>query len=152
MYHWTIGVLILLGVAFAHGHAQDLRAHRWENRVVLLVGEEVRAGSSTALPAEWAEQLRELAGDPAGLVERKLVVYQVTPQGYRRGLETDGGWRGKADLYWKYSRWRTPFQVLLIGLDGGVKLRQTEVLPRAELFARIDGMPMRKAELQRRGE
>jgi hypothetical protein len=42
--------------------------------------------------------------------------------------------------------------VLLIGKDGGVKLRAEEPLPAAEFFALIDTMPMRRREMRERGE
>ena len=41
-----------------------------------------------------------------------------------------------------------PFEIKLIGLDGGVKLEQTTILQRKELFSLIDGMPMRKQEIR----
>ncbi len=40
------------------------------------------------------------------------------------------------------------FSVTLIGKDGGVKLQREELLSTAELFAVIDAMPMRRAEMQ----
>ena len=45
----------------------------------------------------------------------------------------------------------TPTNVL-IGKDGGVKLRQEELVRPAELFALIDSMPMRKHEMGRRSQ
>jgi hypothetical protein len=42
------------------------------------------------------------------------------------------------------------FRAVLIGRDGGVKLRQDEPILAADLFALIDSMPMRKQEMGRR--
>jgi hypothetical protein len=42
------------------------------------------------------------------------------------------------------------FQVVLIGKDGGVKLRQEEPISLADLFALIDSMPMRRQEMGQR--
>ncbi len=39
------------------------------------------------------------------------------------------------------------FEVVLIGRDGGEKLRANAPVPPAELFALIDTMPMRRAEM-----
>ncbi len=39
------------------------------------------------------------------------------------------------------------FEVVLIGRDGGEKLRSAAPVPPAELFARIDTMPMWRAEM-----
>ena len=43
-----------------------------------------------------------------------------------------------------------PFAALLVGLDGGVKARTTEAVDPDAWFARIDAMPMRRAELRER--
>ena len=40
----------------------------------------------------------------------------------------------------------TPGAVLLIGLDGEVKLRQSHVATNEQLFGLVDAMPMRRAE------
>lgn len=40
----------------------------------------------------------------------------------------------------------TPGAVLLIGLDGEVKLRQSHAATNEQLFGLIDAMPMRRAE------
>lgn len=42
------------------------------------------------------------------------------------------------------------FSVVLIGKDGGEKLRRATPLEPAELFALVDAMPMRRAEMRER--
>ena len=42
------------------------------------------------------------------------------------------------------------FSVVLIGKDGGEKLRRAVPIPTAELFALVDAMPMRRAEMRER--
>ena len=42
------------------------------------------------------------------------------------------------------------FAILLIGKDGGEKLRQNSLMSAAKLNHEIDGMPMRKEEMRRR--
>jgi len=42
------------------------------------------------------------------------------------------------------------FSVILIGKDGGEKLRRHTPLSTAELFAVVDAMPMRRAEMRSR--
>jgi len=41
------------------------------------------------------------------------------------------------------------FSVVLIGKDGGEKLRRDSFLSTRELFAFVDAMPMRRAEMER---
>ena len=45
---------------------------------------------------------------------------------------------------------RAAFEVLLIGKDGGVKLRRDKPVAAFEITALIDTMPMRQDEMRRR--
>ncbi len=118
---------------------QSLTDYRWENRLVLILAD---SGDSPFLK----DQLNALRDDDPGLRDRKLMVFQVTPTGYREGL--DGGrWQSDASLYQTHHR--AGEEIILIGLDGGVKLRQKQVLTREKLYATIDVMPMRRAEKNR---
>ncbi len=44
-----------------------------------------------------------------------------------------------------------PFEVVLLGKDGGAKLRSDKVVTAGALAALIDAMPMRREELRSRG-
>jgi hypothetical protein len=67
------------------------------------------------------------------LVERDIVVLIDTDPSGQGPLRTSFGAEG--------------FEVLLIGKDGGVKLRQQEPVGTDVLFAVIDAMPMRRQEM-----
>lgn len=51
-----------------------------------------------------------------------------------------------ADIRHRYGISRIDACVLLVGKDGGLKLRRTEAISAGELFATIDAMPMRQRE------
>lgn len=123
------------------GSAQDLSKHQWENRLVLLLTD--HENNST-----FQAQLEEFRKDLTGLDERKLIVYQVMPGAFRTGLD-DGDTKKSARLYQDYKKVDSGFEVVLLGLDGGIKLQQNELLSLDELYAIIDGMPMRLRELER---
>ncbi len=55
-----------------------------------------------------------------------------------------------AAVFEKYNLKKDGFTMLLIGKDGGVKLTSTTFKKPEELFALIDGMPMRQSEMRRR--
>ena len=80
--------------------------------------------------------------------ERKLIVYQLTPEKYKTGMSENPDWQFSGELFKKYKSAKTNFEIILIGLDGGIKLRQQELLTTRDLFAIIDGMPMRRAEMR----
>ena len=56
---------------------------------------------------------------------------------------------GKLKVKRRYKAEKSDFRVILIGLDGGEKLEQTEVLSAEKLFNTIDSMPMRQAEIRK---
>lgn len=123
--------------------AQDLKKHQWNRRVIIILTE----NRDNAL---FNEQVSELEKHLNGLEARKLIVYQVSPKSYKINFSEANQWIENTSLYEKFSKSKTPFQVLLIGLDGGVKLGQTKLLSAASLFETIDAMPMRRSEMRRK--
>lgn len=139
---------LLLLVAFVSGtnlNAQDLnlQTYQWKNRIVLVVSED-------GTDAVYCEQLQEFSTDEAGLKERRLLIVEVQGDKYRlvNSLEQ---WTLSTTLYEKYASTDGGFKVILIGLDGGVKVEQRTLLSKTNLFSTIDVMPMRKAELRTKG-
>ncbi len=133
--------MVLLGMAGTIS-AQELDEYLWKNRLVLVYTED-RSGNL------YKEQIDVLKGDIAGLEDRKLVIYHYTPDVVKKGLE-DGKWKKRDDRSEKFTETKGNFEVLLLGLDGRVKLRQQTLLTREKLYSTIDAMPMRQSEIRRR--
>ena len=129
-------MLTLLSAGISFG--QNLKKHRWNQRVLIVTAKNISL---------LKEQMDSLTKDIQGLQERKLAIYQVTPNGYAKGTRMTN-WTKTKDFYQKITKRKKNFEVILIGLDGGVKLRQTELLTLEKLFTFIDGMPMRRAEIK----
>jgi hypothetical protein len=73
------------------------------------------------------------------------------PGEYKTGL--DGTNKKKSGrLYNEYKKTDSGFEVILLGLDGGIKLQQNELLNLEKLYATIDVMPMRRRELERKNQ
>lgn len=103
----------------------DLDSYRWKNRLVLLF-------APSADDPAYVEQSASLHAATYGLVERDIVVLRDTePQG-------DGALRRKLSV--------EGFEVLLVGKDGGMKLRKQTPIDAEELFTFVDSMPMRRRE------
>ncbi len=97
-------------------------------RRVLLFGEK----TSPLLSQQW-ELLRK---DSVGFKERDVQL-QIVPAG--------------DPLYKTYQVSRKDtFTLILIGRDAGEKYRSSELTTSAQIFALIDAMPMRKAEVRRK--
>lgn len=125
--------------------SQDLTEHQWKDRLILIL-------TPDTTKSLYKKQLKELYSDPEGLEDRRLVIYKVLPNEFLRDDRPDESWQESEALYQEYKRDEGEFEILLIGLDGGVKLRQNTFISKEKLFARIDQMPMRQRELRQRGE
>ncbi len=83
------------------------------------------------------QQHADLAKAATALRERDVVVQDITPEAARR-TRPELGVTAQAD-----------FEILLVGKDGGVKLRRTNPVAPSEIIALIDTMPMRQSEMRR---
>ncbi|MEM1212295.1 MAG: DUF4174 domain-containing protein [Planctomycetota bacterium] len=118
----------------------SLRGERWRSRPVLVFAGTGHDGLRDA-------QLRLLDAASDGVRERDIVVYVVDADGVTRGGETLAG--DSDGLRSRYGIAADGWAVVLIGKDGGEKLRVTEGALETELlFAVIDAMPMRRAEMR----
>ena len=123
-------------------HAQPLARHQWQHRVVLIFAEAPTTGAVQ-------EQLAVLRKQKEGLAERDLMIYRV---GTETGIMPSGKKLPLQDvlaLRQKYAADQPHFRFLLLGKDGTEKWRTDEQASTEELFARIDRMPMRRAEMRR---
>lgn len=121
--------------------AQDLSDYRWINRVLVIITDSPESNV-------YIEQIKELGKDLKGLKERKLLVLSATKNAYKEGIDMNADWKDSITLYQKFEKSNTGFDVILIGLDGGVKARRQQLLKLDDLFTLIDGMPMRRAEIK----
>lgn len=140
MYTKTIFLVLMLTSCM--GTSQDLSSHRWENRLLLILVNNIDQ-------QVYQDQVAELSRDIAGVEDRRLIVYTIKPDEFATGLKALA-WTPSDDLYASNKQLDGDFEVVLVGLDGGIKLRQAELLKNDKLFAFIDAMPMRRNELRKR--
>ncbi len=117
--------------------AQDFSKHEWENRLILVYSE----NQNNSI---YQKQLTEFIENEEGLLERKILVYHILPERYKIGLKSEDKWEKNTSL----KILDVQFEVNLIGLDGGIKLSQKELLTAEKLFSIIDRMPMRRIEIE----
>jgi len=133
-------ILLLLPLNLS---AQNISAHQWNNRLLLVL-------TTDTLNKDYQTQMQELLSNEAGLLERKIIVYTITPDAFRTGLQKTGEWKKSSSFYLNYKRENDEFEIQLIGLDGMLKEIQSEVLTCKKLFSWIDQMPMRRRELRKK--
>ena len=140
MKHFNLFIVISFMALNASLAAQDLSEHRWKDRILLVY--------TTDRDSEmFRKQLDAWTNDMEGLEERKLELYAVTPSMVRRGWSR-GKWEERDDSLDQFLSKKGDFEVILLGLDGRVKLRQDQLLDSEKLYRTIDAMPMRQSELR----
>jgi hypothetical protein len=124
----------------------QLDQHHWENRLLLVFAPH----DDEALVEQ---QLEDFAADRTGLAERDLLVYEIyansgkTPNNESLSVKTMMKWRRRFNVG------NGDTVIILIGKDGGEKLRRTnELLTRELLYNTIDVMPMRRNEMRRQNK
>lgn len=134
-------LIILFSLYMIPVEAQEIISHQWKDRLLLVLAED-------STDEDFENQMKILKENIKGLEERKLVVYQIFPGKYKKGLNDETPWRASGDLYKKFRSPNSKFEVILIGLDGGQKLKGSKTLPIQSLYSTIDTMPMREAEMR----
>ncbi|WP_405206015.1 DUF4174 domain-containing protein [Aquimarina sp. LLG6339-5] len=133
-------VVFLLTLLPILSFSQDLDKHRWEDRLILVLADSYKN-------PKLVKQLEEFKNKSKSLEDRKLLVYQITPTSYQTGIHKNTLTKSSA-FYKKYNASNEDFKIILIGLDGGMKLKSNKVLLSTQIFDQIDQMPMRRQELR----
>jgi hypothetical protein len=102
------------------------------------------------------------ADDPAALVQKQIIasradavddrrlrVYELyRNEGYDNGKALSGN--KVEELRRRLVAGADARELILIGLDGGIKSRSALSTPLQQIFTQIDGMPMRQYEMQQK--
>jgi len=122
--------------------AQSLSEYKWKNRLLVVF-------TSSDKSNEFQNQVQELNKEIQGVNNRRLKLIHALPEKHQIILPNVSKWED-SKLYSQMREEKTSdFEIILIGLDGGVKLRQKEILKTKKLFDLIDSMPMRQAKLRK---
>lgn len=161
---WMDKMVPPVGDGVSRAAMPDVDELRWDRRVVLIFAPTPddprlaeQGGLAAAARDRWSRT--DLSGE---LADRRLLVATVLPEAgsavsFDRASpdpQQATAWTidtaAAASLRERFGVGDLDFAVLLIGLDGGEKLRSDVPVDVEALFARIDAMPMRQAELRRR--
>lgn len=116
---------------------ESLSEYAWKNRVLIIFGKD-----GNALVERQTEILKRQENE---LADRDMVVLRVSENDVRTvygvAKQIDG-----RKLLQEADVADDTFSAVLIGKDGGVKIRSNKVVSEVEMFEIIDRMPMRRAE------
>jgi hypothetical protein len=137
-------VTLMLMLRAAAPRAQPLLDDlRWEQRVLLVFAADPASEGVGAQRLELAEHGSSAAG-------RDLVLLEVFTDSVL--LDGERSEASAAELRSRFGLTTEDVAFVLVGKDGGEKLRSQAPIPACRLFERIDAMPMRRRELASRAE
>lgn len=139
----TLSFCMILLMNQANAQDINMAKHRWQKRIICII-------SVDSDSTQHKDQIDELTESVKGLEARKLMIYDIQKDRYQILFpkEMKSQWIYSNNLYQKYSETDVSFKILLIGLDGNIKLRRAEIVSKKDLFRIIDSMPMRRAEMR----
>jgi Domain of unknown function (DUF4174) len=145
----SLGIFHLLLAVFSMANAGekgsladlDLDALRWKNRVLVLF-------SPLESDASFQSQKQHLASNAEEVFDRDLMILEIVEQGQSKAGKQLLSGTSVQEIRKRFGLQTGTFQVLLIGKDGGVKLRSSEPVSMKDLFGLIDSMPMRQQEME----
>jgi hypothetical protein len=129
-----LAILMIFAIVLSEKPKQ-LEDLQWKNRIVLVFEEGIdsKVGVSESLLSQ--------------MQERKLAYFFID-EGYKSNVEVNFSKAYLEDLKKKFKIEGNKSSWLLIGLDGGVKMKGQGNLDWDLIFRTIDSMPMRQSELK----
>ena len=127
-------------IAPARATAAELSDYLWQGRPLLVF-------APTAGDARLVETVRRIEASRCDFADRDMVLGRILSQGTST-LDGDVVDTNQAQrLRSEFGMGPNGFSVVLIGKDGGEKLRVNDVPDLQAIYSVIDGMPMRGSEI-----
>lgn len=119
--------------------------HKWKERVLI-----VTASSPSNIGFKRQDQI--LTKGKKGMKDRDLVIYRLYTDHWLDHKNNLLSEKEAQSLYQNYNIDSATFSVVLLGKDGSVKMRKTDIVSTREIFQLIDSMPMRQQEMKNSNE
>ena len=125
--------------------SMDLSQFKWENRLLFLFAED----SNDPLFKNLQSQIR---AQKTEVDDRDLIVFEVPAKGPAR-MGTTPLDRQQADsIRNHFDITSNGFSLILVGKDGGIKLKREDHVDLSAVFGLIDSMPMRQNEMRQKNQ
>lgn len=149
MATWMIialaGALSISTLSSARSSEMDFEQFKGKTRLLLVFAPQSGDPLFAALQREISTRKNEVE-------DRGLVIFEILELGASRmnGAELDPP--TAASLRKRFDVSPKAFALILVGKDGGVKLRRNDFNGLEEIFRLIDSMPMRQNEMRHKGQ
>jgi hypothetical protein len=123
----------------------DLAQFQWENRLLFLFAPDESNPYFKRLQSEITKQ-------PYEVEDRDLVIFEILEQGPSRMNTTPLDRQTANSIRDHFEVPQRLFTLILVGKDGGVKLKRNDQVNLTDVFGLIDSMPMRQNEMQQKNK
>jgi hypothetical protein len=138
-------VLTVFDSRDAMSTVMDIDQFKWKNRLLFLFAPERNDPLFRDLKAEISFRKNEVD-------DRDLVVFEIFESGPSTMNTTQMDPQTAASLRKHFDLTQQTFALILLGKDGGIKLKRNDRVKLEEIFSLIDSMPMRKDEMRQKGQ
>jgi len=138
----VMSTLILLSSAASGKNGVELSDYLWKNRPLLLFAPSPNSPVYRSVPDSLSAHLDQIE-------DRHMVIIEVFENGMIR-IDGKSDCRHTAESFrQRFSAEEGELTAILVGKDGGLKLRQNGRLDLGEILSLIDTMPMRQQEMRK---
>jgi hypothetical protein len=138
-------VLSFFGNQDAMSMVMDFDQFKWKYRLLFLFASDRNDPFFSCLQQEISARKNEVD-------DRNLVIFEILESGPSRMDTTQIDPRTAASLRKHFDLPPKTFMLILLGKDGGIKLKRNDRVKLEEIFSLIDSMPMRKDEMRQKGK
>lgn len=125
--------------------SMDLTQFQWKNRLLFIFAKDVNHPLFKELQSQIAAQKAEVE-------DRDLIVFEVPEKGPAR-MDTTPLDRQQVDsIRNQFDIPSNAFSLILVGKDGGIKLKREDRVDLRAVFGLIDSMPMRQYEMRQKNQ
>jgi hypothetical protein len=122
----------------------DFEQFKWKNRLLLVFAPDSSHPLFESLQRDISTRKHEVD-------DRDLVVFEILDVGTSKRDGTQLDPHTAASLRERFDISPKAFSLILVGKDGGIKLRRNDPVKLEEIFRLIDAMPMRQDEMRQKG-
>jgi len=123
----------------------DLTQFQWKNRLLLIFAPDDNDSLFKKLQSEIIAQEAEVE-------DRDMIVFELLGLGSSRMNRALLDQSKVDSIRRHFSVPQRSFKVILIGKDGGIKLKRNDQIDLETIFELIDSMPMRKDEIRQKNQ
>jgi hypothetical protein len=144
MRRFAVVFLILVGLTVwtpEEALSMDLTQFQWKNRLLFIFAEDANDPFFKNLQSQIMAQKAEAD-------DRDLIVFEVPAQGPARMNTNPLDQKDADSIRTHFAIPGNTFSLILVGKDGGIKLKRSDQVDLREILGLIDSMPMRQNEMR----